>query len=195
MKSDVTVIIPTFGDDPVWRQMAFRAAASAANQTYEPQEIVRVHHADSLHEARNAGAAQAETEWLIFLDADDELDPRYVEAMFAKDHGDIRRPATLGVVEDVEDDEPVMIEAKDLLHTNYIIIGAMCRRDQFMAVGGFNDYPVLEDWDLWLRMVHNGSEVVDVPDAIYRVHVRPGSRNQDVAQHGKIYSKIRRQYR
>ena len=189
----VSVIIPTYGQNDLYRLLALRAANSVNLQTVEPLEIVRVHE-ETLQEARNEGAARAKGEWLIFLDADDELDPRYVEAMVAAE-GDIRRPATLGVVDGVEDIAPVMIPRKDLLVTNFIVIGAMHRREDFLAVGGFNDYPCLEDWDLWLRMVHNGAEVVDVPEAIYRVNVIPDSRNSDVGVHAKVYSKIRKQYR
>lgn len=189
----VSVIIPTFGENQQYRLLALVAAASAANQTVPPVEVIRIHE-NTLQEARNNGAEQAKGEWLIFLDADDELDSHYIEAM-CQAEGDIRRPATLGVVDGIEDKEPVMIPRKDLLVTNFIVIGAMHRREDFLAVGGFNDYPCLEDWDLWLRMVANGAEVVDVPDAIYRVHVTPDSRNSDVGVHAKVYSKIRKQYR
>ena len=189
----VSVIIATFGENDLYRRLALRAAASVTQQTVEPLEVVRV-HGDTLQKARNEGAELAKGEWLIFLDADDELDPRYVEAMLAAE-GDIRRPATLGIVDGVEDVAPVMIPKRDLLMSNYIVIGAMHRREDFLAVGGFNNYPCLEDWDLWLRIVYNGAEVVDVPEAVYRVHVIPDSRNSDVSIHAKVYSKIRHQYR
>lgn len=189
----VSVVIPTFGNNDLYRRLALRAANSAVDQSMEPLEIIRIHE-ETLQEARNNGAEQAKGEWLIFLDADDELDHHYIEAMY-KAEGDIRRPATLGVVDGVEDTESVMIPRKNLLVTNFIVIGAMHRREDFLAAGGFNNYPCLEDWDLWLRMVANGAEVVDVPEAIYRVHVTPDSRNSDVGVHAQVYKKIRRQYR
>lgn len=189
----VSVVIPTFGNNDLYRRLALRAANSAVDQSMEPLEIIRIHE-ETLQEARNNGAEQAKGEWLIFLDADDELDHHYIEAMY-KAEGDIRRPATLGVVDGVEDTEAVMIPRKNLLVTNFIVIGAMHRREDFLAAGGFNNYPCLEDWDLWLRMVANGAEVVDVPEAIYRVHVTPDSRNSDVGVHAQVYKKIRRQYR
>lgn len=194
-QADVTVVIATFGDDyHKWDDLAQRAEKSVQRQTVHPK-FVRS-HMDTLQAARNIGAVQAGTEYLIFLDADDELDKHYVEAMLAAE-GDIRRPATLGVVNGVEDDYPVMIPVANLLERNYIVIGAMVRRDMFMRLHGFDDYPVLEDWALWLKMVQAGASIVEVPDAIYRVHVQPDSRNQptEMASYGKTYSQIRARFR
>lgn len=193
--ADVTVVIATFGPDyKTWDDLAQRARKSVARQTMHPK-IVRS-HMDTLQEARNIGAVQANTEYLIFLDADDELDRHYVEAMLAAE-GSIRRPATLGVVEGIEDDYPVMIPARNLYETNYIVIGAMIRTADFRRVGGFDDYPVAEDWALWLKMVEAGATITDVPDAIYRVNVQPVSRNQpvDMAVYGKTYQEIRERFR
>lgn len=149
-------------------------------------------HGVTLSEARNFGAQCCRTDWLIFLDADDALDPGYIEAMLAVEEGDIRRPATLGVYEDGStDDESVMIPRKDIAVANYIVIGAMCRREQFLSAGGFPELPILEDWALWRRLIASGSTVVDVPDAVYRVGVNPQGRNQDQRLHSTIYRQIR----
>jgi hypothetical protein len=132
--------------------------------------------------------------WLIFLDADDELDERYIERMM-EGSGDIRRPSTIGVYRDgTEDDAAVMIPRTDLRVANCIVIGAMHKASLFFQVGGFDNYPILEDWDLWQRMVLHGASVVDVPDAIYRVHVRDGSRNADGGLHRHTYARIQRQH-
>lgn len=149
-------------------------------------------HKETLAEARNKGAEMVNTDWLIFLDADDELDSRYVDAM-RRASGDIRKPSTIGVYPDgSEDDAPAMIPQRDLDRANHIVIGAMCRASMFWEVGGFREYPILEDWDLFRRMWKAGAEVVEVPDAIYRVHVNEGSRNQDQALHTRVYNQIRR---
>lgn len=194
-------VIASYGDSRYWTPLADRAAQSAGRQTLPFDEVIRLHLPEGrLQQARNEAASHAKSHWLCFLDADDELDPHYVEAM-GKVHGDIKRPATLGVIDGIEDDYPVMIERGELRVRNFIVIGAFFRREQFEAVGGFSDDPVLEDWDLWIRMHLDGAEIVDVPEAIYRVHVRDGSRNtprptpSELARHGKVYSEIKNRYR
>lgn len=196
MKETVAVVIGTFGD-PEWSKKAETAIRSAKLQTHQPDVILHVHQKD-LATARNTGAEMADAKWIIFLDADDTLDPGYVQAMIS--HGDettLRQPSTLGVYPDgSEDATPVLIPARPLSESNFLVIGTMCLKDQFLAVGGFDsNLPVLEDWDLWLRMYKNGAIIGKRPKAIYRIGVNPESRNQNVDLHHKYYRVIRGKYR
>jgi glycosyltransferase involved in cell wall biosynthesis len=190
----VDVIIATYGDKELWDILAERALVSVMNQTIHPNSVYRCHD-ENLAAARNIGAADSSSEWLIFLDADDELDPRYVEHMLAGD-GDIRQPSTLGVVDGKEDDYPVLIppRAGGFMVGNHLVIGSMVRRDLFMTAGGFRDLPVLEDWDLWIRCQLCGGDVGTAPEAIYRVHVRSQSRNTVENGHHQYYSLIQQEY-
>lgn len=155
--------------------MVERAVLSVMRQTVQPDELV-VSVGSTLQEARNRPGLRASTDWLCFLDADDELDPSYIEHMLAGE-GDIRQPSTLGVVDGVEDDYPVLIPERHLAESNYIVIGAFVRAELFRSVGGFDDFAAFEDWDLWRRCWAAGAAIRAVPEAVYRVHVRPQSRN------------------
>ena len=85
---DATVIVATHGD-PKWITLARERAIPSA----EKQGVAVLHyHGESLSEARNFAASQVDTEWLCFLDADDELAPGYFEAM-DKATGDLRAPS------------------------------------------------------------------------------------------------------
>jgi glycosyltransferase involved in cell wall biosynthesis len=190
----VDVVIATFGDKDLWDILAARAVASAENQTIQPG-IIRSHE-DSLAQARNYGAAQSLADWLIFLDADDELDPYYIEAMLLGT-GDIRQPMTIGVTEGVEDDYPVLIAPKPggFLVGNHLVIGSMVRRDLFDISGGFDDQlPVLEDWEFFIRAALCGGKIGVAEKAIYRVHVRQGSRNSEANGHHDYYRQIQIRY-
>lgn len=185
----IGVAIGTFGDLETWGPLALRAVESVDNQTI-PVPVAWV-HGDSLAAARNDAVLSLDVDWVIVCDADDELDVAYVESMMAAT-GDIRRPSTYGIYSDgTEEDSPSMIPTRDIRYGNYIVIGAMFRKDLFTIVGGFDPaFEVLEDWDLWRSMIERGAVVQEVPDAIYRIHVVDGSRNMDLAKHGAAYQAI-----
>ena len=68
----------------------------------------------------------------------------------------------------------------------------MANTEIFKKVGGFKDYPILEDWDLWIRMIQSGASVEEVPEAIYMVNVRDDSRNKNIDLHSQYYNIIRK---
>jgi glycosyltransferase involved in cell wall biosynthesis len=201
MNSPISVCIGTYGND-YWKNLAAeRAIPSVERQTLPPADCQAVHGA-SLHEARNRAAKQAEGEWLCFLDADDELDSRYIEFMTQAIERDgptkrLLQPSTLGVYSTGSTDRaPVLHPPKDLHISNYLIIATVVRRDQFLRVGAFADLISHEDWDLWVRCWLDGAVVQPVPEAIYRVHVRSNGRNSaGTAPHVKVINEIRAKYR
>lgn len=189
---NVGVVCATYGDLDVWKPRVLRAMSSVSLQTVHVPAVWV--HGQNLAEARNGAIREIGTEWVIIVDADDELDPLYVEKMIESPYADIRRPNTIGVYADgSEDDAPCMIPVRDIRVANYIVIGAMFRRDLFFDVGGFDpQFACLEDWDLWLSMIERGASVIDVPEAVYRIHVSADSRNnEDPAAHGNAYRAIR----
>jgi glycosyltransferase involved in cell wall biosynthesis len=179
----VTVVVGTYGDADKWVPLARRAARSA----YEAgaDQVIAI-HGETLAEARNTGAQGAAGDHLVFLDADDELDSNYIHAMKeAHSRHMIRsdawtwlyQPATLGIVDGVPDESPVVIPPRPLYTGNFLVIGTMVSRDLFMKVGGFKEWEAYEDWDLWWRCHREGAGHAVVFDAIYKVHVNPKGRN------------------
>jgi len=184
----VSVVVATYGPDRAfWDGLARRAIGSVINQTQRPTEFHRVHvdEPNALHIARNRGAAMSETEFLVFCDADDTLHPEYVEAMLAGE-GDVRIPNRErfywdGSHKPVDQIKP----GGDLLRHSHILIGAMVRHDLFNKVGGFEDLPIWEDWHFWCKCWVNGATMIQCPKAIYQVHIRQGSRNQQMGNIGQ----------
>lgn len=182
------VIVGIYGENQRYYDLAMkRAIPSAKAATGDVDHVMFAKH-DTLQLARNLPAEKlkGETDWLIFLDADDELDPAYIEAMQRKvaslPPGDfVIQPATLGVVDGVEDPEPVLIPAKpSLWDGNHCVIGSAVPLELFLRVDGFDNWPAWEDWGLWLKCLKAGAQFTSCPEAIYRVHIdtEAKSRNQ-----------------
>lgn len=174
--SEISVVVATYGHTS-WKHLA-RTRACPSVPTAAP--LIDV-HGDTLAGARNAGLERVETELVVFLDADDELEPGYLDAMAAAE-GDLRvpqvryppRPAAFPRVAGHDH----VCSAECLPEGNWIVIGAAVRTELVRQVGGFKPWPWCEDWDLWCRCWRAGAELRRVPDAIYRAHVRRGSRNR-----------------
>lgn len=177
-----TIVIASFGELK-WLDIATRRAARSAFQQGVPVIVV---HGHTLHGARNAGLAQVETEYVVFLDADDELAPNYC-TFLGEGSADLRAPSVQYVSPSGQPRAPYVprvaghhhdCSASCLLDGNYAVIGSMARAELVREVGGFRDFAWSEDWDLWLRMYRSGATVETIPDAVYIAHVRHDSRNR-----------------
>lgn len=177
---DVTICVPTYGTRR-WVDLANACAIPSA----EAQPAVVVHyHGISLHEARAELLATVTTPWVCFLDADDELEPGYLDRM-AEATADIRVPAVRYITADHHPAAYVPrvaghrhdCTAECLPYGNWIVIGALVRT-RIAQLVGWREWDCYEDWDFWLRCFHAGATIERVPTAVYRAHVRPGSRNR-----------------
>lgn len=196
--ANISVVIATFGGDK-WFDTAKIAKSSVVAQTLLPKDSVHI-HGNTLHESRNYGAERASGDWLLFLDADDELDTGYIEAMQAKieeiDNEDyLIQPSTIYKLNGDVTKDKHLIPPRHIYDANWMVIGTLIRKDIFTAVGGFADLPIYEDWDLWIRASRQGSKFTQCEDAVYIVNENVVSRNnQDPKFQKEWYDKIKRQY-
>lgn len=182
----MTIVVATFGSDH-WRALGDRAAAGAAALA----PVVRVHD-ETLATARNRGLDQVGSEFVIHLDADDELEPGYIEAMSAGS-ADLRAPA-VRYVRGRRAHVPYVPKVAGHQHActadclddgNWLVIGTLARTELLRSVGGWREWPCYEDWCAWRRCWKAGASIEAIPDAIYRAHVRPDSRNRAPAMSEK----------
>lgn len=187
---EVTVVVATYGDQH-WETLAHTRAVPSACQA--GATYVTHLHGPTLHDARNALLDKVDTPWVVFLDADDELEPGYLHAMAAA-AGDVRVPRVRYVRTHTRG--PALMprvaghrhacDAACLVYGNWIVIGAAVRTDLVRRVGGWRDYPWSEDWDLWLRCHLAGATIQPAPAAVYRAHVRPDSRNRGQTREARL---------
>lgn len=192
---EVTVIVATFGEER-WAELArSRAVPSAAAQCAQVLHV----HGETLHQARNDGAASASGEWLCFLDADDELEPGYLEAMAEAERGApadaLLTPRIRYVAGEFPDADqvPQDFTGRNMRTLNPCPIGTLISRRRFDESGGFWPEPAWEDWSLFRRAWLLGSEVVPVSRAVYRAHSSPHSRNSSTgtqAQRNRLHRVI-----
>lgn len=180
---DVSVIVATFGANS-WQRLARRRAIPSAEALGVP---VIYAHDSTLARARNAGLRQAETEFVIHLDADDELDSGYVEAM-STGNADLRAPSRLDIdFHGAPMKGPYMprvwaheheCTGECLRAGNWMVIGTCVRTELLRSVGGWEEFGWSEDWAAWARCYRAGGTVEAIPAAIYRAFRSRRSRNR-----------------
>lgn len=167
-----------------------------------------IHQANAgLPAARNVGAASAcegwgtwTPEYLVFLDADDWIEPEFV----ARLHGAIDN-ANDPLVSHAYCQERLVDKAHGtwrvpewdatlLLVTNLHPVTALVRRSCFEAVGGF-DVTMnrgYEDWDLWLKFVERGWRGVRVREPLFnwRRHSENTMVMDAVKRHDELFTMI-----
>ena len=188
---DVTIGVGTFGSE-YWEQKGWETAK--ATSAMLGCGVIHFHHKDNLCDSRNAILSMVHTRYVIFLDADDELDSRYVEAM-SKGIADIRVPFVRyrrnGVLS-----QPHQPRVPSCSHDglcgpgclplgNYAVIGSAARTEALRALDGFKDWPMYEDWDLWLRAMQAGHTFENIPEAHYIANYSATSRNRAPTQEEK----------
>lgn len=119
--------------------------------------------------ARNAGIRQAQGEFILPIDADDQIDPRYLEHAFRA----IEADATVDLVytDSLFDNGktrvrkiPGRFDVKALAAANQLVYCCVYRRAIWAKVGGYRDnVRGYEDWDFWLAAAVAGAKAAYVP--------------------------------
>lgn len=171
-----SIVIATHGSEH-WRQLALeRAYPSALNQG---AEVLIDHVSDATRaEVRNWLIARASGDWIITLDADDQLAPRYVTEMEKSVKKNCLLTPQVSQVINGRKSAPFFFPEVPLEQGNWMVVGTAAPRELMLEVGGWRTFTgsgVLnewDDWDMWIRCVRAGAGIVKVPRAIYRAHVR-----------------------
>ncbi len=208
--ANVAVIVATFGTTN-WEIDGDMAVQKLRDQTIKPGRTLltmREHRLYmTLSEVRNSAVESLSKDttyddigWLVFLDASDELDPHFVETLTSYEgDADILQVSVRGFREEGLatrewlEPEPVFHAKKfPLIRQNYLTIASPVRRETFLDVRGFDEWPVLEDWAFWLKCEKAGAKFGELPEACYYIndaHERNENINADA-----VAREIRAQY-
>ena len=138
-----------------------------------------VHQANvGLPGARNRGIAAARGEYVVTLDADDELAPRYVEKLAGVLDADDSKAFAHCWARIFGDFQAIWATRPfnrfQLLLSNSVVGCVMLRKTAWEAVGGYDEKMLEgnEDWDLWIRLTEAGYGNGQVTEPLfwYRKH-------------------------
>jgi glycosyltransferase involved in cell wall biosynthesis len=201
----VTVVIPCFNHGQFVRE-AIRSVEKCDPGVYEliivndgstDPETLRVmkeledegHHVinqsnQGLAMARNNGIRAGRGRYLLPLDADNLIRPRYLYAgiEILDKHQDVAvvygKPAYFGELTGRAFDIGGEFDLRRLLQDNYIDACTVLRRSAFEATGGYDSKmptPGYEDWDLWLTLAARGHRFYFVDEELFDYRIRHDS--------------------
>lgn len=142
--------------------------------------------------ARNYGLQAAKGEYILPLDADDVIAPRYLEL-------------AVKAFEEVPERRMVYCHArffgartgefrvrykgyKRMLLDNSIFCSAFYRRSDALAIGGYDETLRLgfEDWDFNIRLLDEQSIVYQIPEQLFSYRIKHISRNADIYTQNRV---------
>ncbi len=134
-----------------------------------------------LAKARNTGIAASIGDIIMPLDADDLIEPTYLEKGVAVFAGDSR----VGVVYSMADKFGAVnglwhlpeFSSNLILRENMVFCSAMFYRESWERVGGYNVNMKhgWEDWDFWLSFCELSIRFIRIPEVLFHYRVRESS--------------------
>ena len=155
------------------------AATNALLEKYSRPKTTVIHTENQgVCTARNTAVKAAAGKYILPLDADDKIEPTYLEkAVNVLDN----HPETgvvwckadfFGAQKGEWDLKPFSL--KQIMNNGCAFVTAMFRKSDWERVGGYNVNMVhsLEDWDFWLSFVERGLYFYQIPEILfhYRQH-------------------------
>lgn len=143
---------------------------------------------------RNFGISHARGRYICCLDADDKMDPTYMEkALFlmVREGWDVVSAAAHSFgAESRYYGVPERMSADDLLKENRIVTAAVFRKSLWEHVGGYKDFGigssyVWEDWHFWVKCALAGARMRNISDEAL-IHYRVHDQSSLSHQHGSI---------
>lgn len=182
MTLDVTVVIPTIPGRA--EAELLQAVYSVEQQIEKPKDTIIVQDTEGVGPGfmRNFGVNRATTEWIAFLDDDDEFLPHHLATLVHTANiycADVVWPWFR--VQGGTDPFPKNRGKQwDVGHPHIFPITTLVRRSWFQEVGGFDDGHMLdpndpesgrivngEDWRLWLRLSEAGARFRHVDEVTW----------------------------
>ncbi len=166
---------------------------------FKREKVQILHTANhGLATARNNAITDAIGEYILPLDADDRIEPEYLEKAVAllDTHDKLGivycRAKLFGNVETEWLLPPYSLQ--QMLLDNVIFCSSMFRRSDWEAVGGYDPGMIYgwEDYEFWLSLIELGREVLQIPEILFSYRVASDSmvRSKERWQKTEMFKRI-----
>ncbi len=219
----VCVVIPTLNAMPYVQQ----CFASLLIQTYPPDEIsivdgfstdatwdficnfrkanparrilMMASEPRGMANARNIAISATRCDYVVPLDADDWIEPTFIERCLAE-----MRPGVGIVATSLRWDDSAIVQhpktpitREHLLQENCLFGCSMFRRSDWVEVGGYDEHRrTYEDWEFWLRIVSAFRKVAVIREPLlnHRPHAESSSARMSPGDHEEYVRYIREKH-
>lgn len=183
----VSIVIPCFNQ----AEYLSDAIESALCQTYKNIEVIVVNDGSTdntreiigkyknvicidqenrgLSGARNAGVAEASGEYILTLDADDEISPLYIEKTIGKSDITSTWTQEFGLSKRLWMNTFINPVYENFKIRNQISCCALFKKEVWENIGGYDENMKdgFEDWDFWLRATRQEYKILVIPIPLF----------------------------
>ena len=134
-----------------------------------------------LSSSRNAGIEIAEGEFILPLDADDKISPKYIAMAIQAFQLDSSLKIVYCKAEKFGNEEGLWqlppFSIYDICHFNMIFCSAVFKKDDWEIVGGYDINMIygLEDWEFWIAILKKGGNVICLDEVGFYYRIRENS--------------------
>jgi glycosyltransferase involved in cell wall biosynthesis len=165
------------------------AGPSIVREKYPEAQLV-LQSNSGVSKARNTGLSASETEFVIFLDQDDQLVSGALDIMLRAAHEE-KADFVYGDYFQVDEDgnNQQLIRQPDIsgdpasMSLETCCSASVCclfRRSTLLSIGGFDETMMgCEDWDVYTRLALSGAKFAHVPQPIFKFRYHPSSASKN----------------
>lgn len=176
-----SIVIPYWGE---YEKYLPECLECVSKQTYKDYEVIVVNDCSDLPTARNRGIERANGEFILCLDVDDKIDPRYLEKCVeefdfgadivycdAKEFGDHSAECLI----------PDSFTKEELFQSNRLVACSPFRKKDWNKIGGYDENMKdgYEDWDFWIRMMREDKKFVKIKETLFFYNKHSDSMSAD----------------
>lgn len=185
----ISIIIPIKTTENEYWNFLHEAIKSVLRQTNKNYELIISPYENDVSEGRNKGIEKAKREWILCLDADDTLDPTFIEKVLPfGEFFDII--ATDGIINNTRFTSSTG-NLDYFLQWNRILSCSVFKKEVWEKYHFNEELGGYEDWDFWINALRNGFTIGTVNQPLVTISDRPNSRNKEaITRHNELKSKI-----